>query len=216
MPEVRLRKPRAVLVELAVASNVTVRQPIAPLLVPLLSNRTVRSGRSAPVDCISFTPGEEPGGPRHLEGDAVDGARRGGQGLGDRAGIPAVESSDWLPSAGVHPFRMIPTVPELSVPPGELAFVSSHGLATTGDSKPPLVTISDPEFPPGPVRSMRTVLPAVGVAGAHGPALPAESTPRNCTSVSPCSVMVAVAPAVAEPQVCRRRWRCGTGSSRRR
>ena len=48
---------------------------------------------------------------------------------------------------------------------------------------------------------LRRALPAVEVAGAQGPVLPALSTPRNCTRVSPSALMVAVDPAVADPQV---------------
>src|SRR5690349_12776441 len=46
----------------------------------------------------------------------------------------------------------------------------------------------------GAVRSRRTVEPAVGVLGTQFEVRPATSTARNCTSVSPSAVMVAVEP----------------------
>jgi hypothetical protein len=53
----------------------------------------------------------------------------------------------------------------------------------------------------GGPRSIRTVDPAVAVAGVHAEALPASSTERNWTRVSPSAVMVTDAPAAAALQV---------------
>ena len=73
----------------------------------------------------------------------------------------------------------------------------------------------------GPLRSMRTVLVASGVDGAQAETLPAASTLRNCTSVSPSARDGrGRAGWRRQPGDCRRRWTCGTGSrpgrSRRR
>src|SRR5262249_42132674 len=63
--------------------------------------------------------------------------------------------------------------------------------------------LSDPPFRVGgvgAVRSSRTVVSGVGADGSQPDWKPAASTARNCTSVSPCALIVAVAPVAAEPQ----------------
>src|SRR5437588_1504446 len=53
----------------------------------------------------------------------------------------------------------------------------------------------------GAVRSIRTVLPAPGTAGAQEEVNPATSTARNCTTVSPWAVIRAGLPVAGAPQV---------------
>ena len=51
------------------------------------------------------------------------------------------------------------------------------------------------------MRSIRTVLPAVGVAGAYAEWRPALSVERNCTTVSPTAVMFTDEPLTGSDQV---------------
>jgi len=69
------------------------------------------------------------------------------------------------------------------------------------------VTLCQDDEPPltsglvGSVRSSRTVLAAVGLAGSHADALPALSTARNCTSVSPSAVTSTLVPVAGTDQL---------------
>ena len=106
-----------------------------------------------------------------------------------------------------------PLVGELHVAPLSVEVRYSCPVTPLPASLPPLpVTVTeatlcqtvDPPATvgmPGALRSMRTVLAAVAVAGVHADALPAPSMLRICTSVSPSPVTVAVAPFTALPQV---------------
>ncbi|MFN8109369.1 MAG: hypothetical protein U0Y82_05930 [Thermoleophilia bacterium] len=62
----------------------------------------------------------------------------------------------------------------------------------------------------GVARWMFTVAAGVGSAGAHGPVLPARSTARNCTCVTPSSATSTWSPSRAGPQSapgrCTRTW----------
>src|SRR5215471_9312841 len=64
------------------------------------------------------------------------------------------------------------------------------------DDEPPL-TLGAVGF----VRSRRTVSDAPGLAGTHADVLPALSTDRNCTRVSPSALMVSALPLVGADQV---------------
>ena len=62
----------------------------------------------------------------------------------------------------------------------------------------------------GPERSIRAVLEGVAPDGTHGVALPAMSSARNCTSVSPSVATTSLEPAIGvdqvEPPLCDSRY----------
>src|SRR5947209_20464183 len=85
-------------------------------------------------------------------------------------------------------------LPGMSVAPDAVTTVEAVVFQV---SEPPTTLVGSV----GAVRSIFTVLTAVGVAGAHADTLPAASTLRNCTSVVPSAVTVATAPEVAAGQL---------------
>src|SRR5205085_1971306 len=109
--------------------------------------------------------------------------------------LPAVEGADHVlpPLVDVRTWGVARAEPPPSLPP---AAPTVTAATFCHESEPPLTTGAV-----GATRSIDTVLPTVGDAGAHADFRPDASVARNCTSVVPAAVIVVDVPVAADDHV---------------